>query len=118
MCCYVFCRALEVAVDGKKQGVTKKVANTLAGRLLVCKKELLRQFVNVILSMPDHALHLPAVLKMSDVTEIEHRLVKIPYRQLKNLSDDYKQAWNTVRAACFPSWTAKCESLQCFSLTD
>lgn len=116
--CQVPERALEVAVEGKKQGITKKVAHTLAGRLLVCKKELLRQFVNVVLSMPDPALHLPAVLKMSDVAEIEQRLVKIPYRQLKNLSDEYKQAWNTVRAACFPSWTATCESLQSFSLTD
>lgn len=107
-----------MAVEGKKQGVTKKVAHTSAGRLFICKRELLRQFVNVVLSMPDPALHLPTVLKMSDVTEIEQCLVKIPYRQLKNLSDDYKRAWNTVRVACFPSWTAKCESLQCFSLAD
>jgi hypothetical protein len=107
-----------VAVEGKKQGVTKKVACSSASQLLVCKKGLLRQFVNVILSMPDPALHLPTILKMSDVTEIEQRLVSMPYRQLKNASHDYTQAWRTVRVVCFPSWTVKSESLQCFSLTD
>lgn len=107
-----------MAVEGKKQGIVKKVAHTSAGQLFICKKELLRQFVNVVLSMPDPALHLPTVLKMNDVTEVEQRLDKIPYRQLKNLSDDYKHVWNMMRVACFPSWTAKCESLECFSLAD
>jgi hypothetical protein len=118
ICIHVLCRALEVAVEGKKQGVTKKVAHTSAGRLFICKRELLQQFVNVVLSMPDLTLHLPTVLEMGDVTEIEQRLVKMPYRQLKSLSRDYKQAWNTMKVACFPSWTAKCESLTCFSLAD
>jgi hypothetical protein len=117
-CLYVLCRALEVAVEGKKQGVTKKVALSSACQLFICKKELLRQFVNVILSIPDPALHLHTILKLSDVTEIEQCLVNMPYRQLKNLSDDYTQAWNTVRVSCFPSWTVKSESLQCFSLAD
>jgi hypothetical protein len=118
ICFYVLCRALEVAVEGRKQGVTKKVAHSSACQLLICKKELLRQFVNVILSMPDPILHLPTVLKISDVTEIEQRLVNMPYRRLKNLSDDYKQAWNIVRVSSFPSWTVKSEALQCFRLAD
>jgi hypothetical protein len=109
-------------VAGKKQGVTKKVAHTSAGRLLICKKELLRQFVNVALSMPDPTLHLPTILKLNDVTgnitEIEQYLFHMPYKELKNLSEDYKQAWNTVRAVCFPSWVTKCESLLCFNLAD
>jgi tRNA-specific adenosine deaminase 1 len=113
-------RAVEVAVGGKKQGITKKVAHTSAGRLLICKRELLQQFVNVALSMPDPTINLPAVLKLCDVTgditEIEQHLVQMPYKQLKNLSQDYKQAWNTVRAVCFPSWITKCDSLLCFSL--
>jgi hypothetical protein len=113
-------RAVEVAVEGKKQGVTKKVAHTSAGRLLICKRELLQQFVNVALLMPDHISHLPTLLKLCDVTgnmpEIKQRLVRMPYKQLKNLSQDYKKAWNTVRAVCFPSWVTKCDSLLCFSL--
>jgi len=36
-----------VAVEGKKQGATKKSQNTQAGRLLVCKVELQRQFAMV-----------------------------------------------------------------------
>lgn len=120
--CKVPERALEVAVEGKKQGVTKRAAHTSAGRLLICKKELLRQFVNVVLLMPDAGLHLSSVLNASDVAgnivEIEQCLVKMPYRHLKYLSEDYKEAWSTVRATCLPSWTVKCQSLLNFSLVE
>jgi hypothetical protein len=105
-------------VEGKKQGVTKTAARSSASQLLVCKKGLLRQFVNVILSMPDPALHLPTILKTRDVTEIEQRLATMSYGQLKSLSDEYTQVWNAVRVSCFPLWTVKSESLQCFSLAD
>jgi hypothetical protein len=111
-----------VAVEGKKQGVTKRAAHTSAGRLLICKKELLQQFVSVVVMMPDAALHLASVLKIGDVAgniaEIEKCLVKMPYRQLKCLSEDYYKAWNTVRATCFSSWTVKCQSLLSFSLVE
>lgn len=70
--------------------------------------------------MPDAALHLTSLLKTSDtagnIVEIEQCLVKMPYRQLKYLSEDYKEAWNSVRDTCFPSWTVKCQSLLSFSL--
>jgi hypothetical protein len=109
-------------VEGKKQGVTKKVACTSAGRLLICKRELLQQFVNVALSMPEPALYLPTLLKLcavtGNMTQIKQCLIQMPYKQLKNLSQDYKEAWNTVKAVCFPSWIKKCDSLLCFSLAE
>lgn len=111
-----------MAVEGKKQGVTKKAGHTSAGRLLICKKELLRQFVKMVLLMPEAASHITSVLDTSDVAgnivEVEQHLVNMPYRQLKYLSKDYQEAWNTVRATCFPSWTVKCQSLLNFCLVE
>ncbi|XP_069683621.1 tRNA-specific adenosine deaminase 1 [Periplaneta americana] len=120
--CKVSERALEVAVDGKKQGVTKKVAHTSAGRLQICKKELLRQFVIVCSSIPNPTLHFPIIFKCNDIigdrSELEAWLSQLSYKQLKNLAEDYQLAWNTVRAACFPSWKRKCGSFIGFCFRD
>ena len=108
---------LQVAVEGKKQGVTKTLAHTSAGRLLICKKELLCQFVEVALSMPDCTLNLPTVLKTDKVrrdmkeVEIKHYLTYISYKTLKYLAQDYNMAWEIVKSNCFLSWVKKCDSL-------
>ncbi|KAJ9579010.1 hypothetical protein L9F63_024885, partial [Diploptera punctata] len=100
----------QVAVEGKKQGATKKLAHTAAGRLLVCKRELLSQFIKVTLSMPQPMLNIPIILKSKQVIwdmnedDIKRYLDHISYKQLKYLSQDYKKAWEMVRSVCFPSW--------------
>ncbi|KAJ9591684.1 hypothetical protein L9F63_001771 [Diploptera punctata] len=107
---------LQVAVEGKKQGATKKLAHTPAGRLLVCKRELLSQFIKVTLSMPQPMLNIPIILKSKQVIwdmnedDIKRYLDHISYKQLKYLSQDYKKAWEMVRSVCFPSWLKKCDS--------
>nr|CAH7743724.1 unnamed protein product [Callosobruchus chinensis] len=87
-------QSLEVAVDGKRQGVVKKKQNTSIARLKICKVELLKVFKEVC----------------------EVRKIDIPqqgdatYGNFKKLSTNYQSAWTSLRN-CFKTWTVKNKNL-------
>ncbi|KAG5880459.1 hypothetical protein JTB14_028792 [Gonioctena quinquepunctata] len=100
--CDVEGKRSEVAVNGKRQGVTKKKANSEAARLKICKLELFKAF--------------------SDVCEYKNiQLVKdcdnrsLAYVRIKMLAGQYQEAWKLLRKS-FKMWTRKDENLIKFSI--
>nr|CAD7578325.1 unnamed protein product [Timema californicum] len=107
--CKVSHRSVEVAVEGRKQGVTKKAAHTTAGRLLVCKKELLRQFVST-------ASLAPCMEHLADTLGGE--LANRPYLELKSCAQEYQLSWKQVRGAHMHAWADKPLGLLQFTALD
>lgn len=83
--------SLEVAVEGKKQGVTKKNINTKIGRLKICKLELFKSFVSIC--------NLKGINFSKDI-------VKIDYLNIKKLADVYQKNWLHLKKK-FGVWTKK-----------
>nr|CAD7396730.1 unnamed protein product [Timema cristinae] len=107
--CNVSHRSVEVAVEGRKQGVTKKAAHTTAGRLLVCKKELLRQFVST-------ASLAPCMEHFADV--LDDKLASRPYWELKSCAQEYQLSWKQVRKVHMHAWADKPPRLLQFTALD
>nr|CAI5848244.1 unnamed protein product [Callosobruchus analis] len=91
-------QSLEVAVDGKRQGVVKKKENAGIARLRICKLELFKLFKEVC-EVRKIAFH-----QQGDTT----------YRSFKQLSTNYQSAWTSLRK-CFKTWTVKNKNLLDFS---
>ncbi|XP_017772843.1 PREDICTED: tRNA-specific adenosine deaminase 1 [Nicrophorus vespilloides] len=83
----------QVAVNGKRQGVTKKNRNTAAGRLSVCRIELFREFVKF---RPDFC----------DAT----------YDEAKKASEEYLRNWVIFKEKAFKVWPQKCNKLVQFKI--
>lgn len=91
---YIYFRPLEISVNGKKQGVTKKCRNKKEGRLLICKKELLTTFIEL----------------SSNLNVLNDNLQLLCYKEIKNCCE-YATVWNLVKLQIFCTWTKKDENL-------
>ena len=98
--CLCSSKQLEVAVEGKKQGATKKTQNRPSGRLAVCKKNLLQTFTALLRTAQIEDL--PNHLK-----EWVPRLEELTYSQAKRLATNYADMWQQLRAKVMPTWTLK-----------
>lgn len=87
-----FCH--EVAVGGKKLGLTKKQRNNPKMRLSISKMELFRCFVR-----------LAKQFHLCDGVE------KLNYREAKLLAADYQSAWMKLKSDGFKIWTSKDSAL-------
>lgn len=86
--------SLEVAVEGKKQGVTKKNQNTKKGRLKICKIELFRLFLDIT---EKKRLHLFEDKNLRDIR----------YYEAKNKAALYQEMWSMLKNEGFKVWTIK-----------
>lgn len=93
-------RPHEVAVAGKRQGVTKKKRNTVNGRLLICKRELLRTYLKITRKIDKNQTN------------------QLSYEQAKMNSVQYQQRWNDLKASYFKCWTNKSKDLIQFYCND
>ncbi|XP_071449422.1 tRNA-specific adenosine deaminase 1 [Hetaerina americana] len=94
--------AFEVAVNGRKQGVTKKMFGTPAGRLKTCKRELLNLFFEVF-----EAKHSTG----NQLGENENISKNMTYFDLKSRAQGYNASWKSICQSSFQSWPKKCKSL-------
>lgn len=85
-------RSLEVAVDGVKQGVTKK-SRSKNGKLKICKKELFREFVEIAQKLKLHEIY-------------DENLTEIDYLETKSLAEVYQNQWVSLKLD-FKIWTKK-----------
>jgi len=88
----------EVAVDGRRHGLTKARASTPVGRLKVCKRNLFSLFCEV-------APALGFSLGQSET-----------YREVKNKAEEYQLKWDIVRDRAFPEWPQKNAEFEEFAL--
>lgn len=96
----------QVAVSGKRQGVTKKLATTPKGRLLITKIELFREYLN-LLKRINHKMNLfPADTNFDGLT----------YSEAKNKAIDYQTMWNELKKSYFKIWTIKPDELKIFKI--
>lgn len=96
----------QVAVFGKRQGVTKKLATTPKGRLLITKIELFREYLN-LLKKCNHKMNLfPPDTNFDDLT----------YSEAKNKTIDYQTIWNELKEFYFKVWTIKANDLKKFKI--
>lgn len=92
-----FCH--EVAVGGKKLGLTKKQKNDPKVRLSISKMEIFHCFFKSA-----KKFHLCGCVE------------KLLYREAKQLANDYQQAWKMLKSEGFKIWTSKDDSLLNFCL--
>lgn len=84
----------EIAVNGKKLGVTKKRWNDAKSRLSIAKIEMLRCFVGIVKRL-----------------RLFENVEKLNYREAKLLASDYQDAWRKLKKEGFKIWTTKDSSL-------
>lgn len=89
---YIFGRPLEVCVEGRRQGATKKCRD--GGRLTVCKQELLRNFLSLS----------------------GDRYLGTSYRNIKASAVQYNNVWAKAKEA-LGVWTTKPPHLEDFTVT-
>ncbi|XP_037905780.1 tRNA-specific adenosine deaminase 1 isoform X1 [Hermetia illucens] len=102
-------KPLEVAVSGKRQGVTKSKRNTISGALRISKVWLFHEFVSTLSSQPS--------LQKSFYPNSDD-FHKITYKEAKFCSEEYQSAWNLLKTDYFQNWTKKSEKLLDFKLED
>lgn len=106
--CKVIDRPLEVAVAGKRQGVTRKKINTPSGRLLASKKELFKKFIETI-----------NYLENDVQISIGNKLTtQMTYGEAKMLASQYQSVWNELKKNYFRMWTTKPCDLNQFRADD
>ncbi|XP_041970970.1 tRNA-specific adenosine deaminase 1 [Aricia agestis] len=97
ICVNTSSRVLEVTVQGKKLGVTKKKENSPSSFLSVCKYSLFKKFQEVLNENED--------LK-SDLL-VDKKIENIKYNEVKNLSQKYMESWKLTKESIFKTWTKK-----------
>ena len=102
-------KQLEVAVEGRKQGVTKKTQNRPTSRLEISKKNLFQSFAFIVKSAQILPSHLQSCLPIIDT---------LTYHQAKQLSLDYETCWEAVRTKVMPTWSYKPTKLIEFLIKD
>ncbi|XP_063920747.1 tRNA-specific adenosine deaminase 1 [Zophobas morio] len=95
-------RQIEVAVDGRRQGVTKKQLKT-TGALKISKLELFKAFVNVIKQFE---------LRLENITNLD----KVTYKEIKMYSHNYQKCWSSLKSN-FKIWTVKNNDLMTFCVS-
>ncbi|KAM3967159.1 LOW QUALITY PROTEIN: adenosine deaminase, tRNA-specific 1 [Aphomia sociella] len=88
---------LEVAVQGRKLGVTKKSAKSLEKSLCISKYNIYRRFLQI--------LYKSDLLKENILNE--HSPSDVPYNKMKLKSKRYEKEWLTVKQQLFKTWTIK-----------
>lgn len=106
--CKVPERAHEVAVAGKRQGVTKSKLNTRSGRLLITKVELLKSYVSILRDHNEEMKIFPTGTDFAQLT----------YSQAKGASVEYQQLWLDAKTNYFKVWTVKPSGLDQFTARD
>lgn len=96
----------QVAVNGKRLGVTKKKANTLCGRLFTSKIELFRCYVNILKNFNTNLDIFP---KNTDFDNLQ-------YSDAKNASIEYQKAWTDLKENYFRIWSIKPKELNAFHI--
>lgn len=96
----------QVAVSGKRLGVTKKKEKTRSGRLLISKVELFRCYLD-ILKKSNQKLCLYA-----NETDFD----QLQYGDAKNTSIEYQSVWNHLKEHYFHIWPIKPNDLNKFTI--
>lgn len=104
--CKVGSHPHQVAICGKRQGITKKKANSRSARLLISKIELFRAYIDIMKNM-NQTLHI-----YPDDTDLQ----KLEYCEGKQASTDYQNLWNDLKERYFLHWTSKPLELNKFNL--
>lgn len=102
-------KQLEVAVEGRKQGVTKKTLGRPSSRLEICKKNLFQSFASLVKSAHAQNVVLPCLAVIDD---------NLTYHKSKQLSSGYVSCWETIRANVMPTWSQKPTNLINFTIKD
>ncbi|XP_063377182.1 tRNA-specific adenosine deaminase 1 [Cydia fagiglandana] len=87
---------VEVAVQGRKLGVTKKKAKLLSSSLYISKYNIYKRFQSVLNRSE----------KVKKCIGLEH-LQDVPYIEMKKKSKRYLDRWELVKDIFFKSWTKK-----------
>lgn len=106
----VWCKTIkyphQVAVNGKRLGVTKKKANTLSGRLFISKIELFRCYLDILKKFNEKLSLYPNDMNFDTLR----------YCDAKNASIEYQSAWNSVKQKYFGIWSTKPDELKTFTI--
>lgn len=97
--CAVKNRDTEVAIEGRKQGATKKKKGN---NLLITRRALYEMFLRIC-------------DKYQNECDIRHPK-KITYLDCKKWSKTYQNLWNNLRSSSFQAWPSKPTHLQTFVL--
>lgn len=96
----------QVAVSGKRQGVTKKLARTPKGRLSITKIELFREYLNLLKKFNQKMNLFPLETNFDDLI----------YSEAKNKAIDYQTIWIELKKSYFKIWTTKSDDLKTFKI--
>lgn len=104
--CQCMEKSIEVAVNGRRLGATKKQKN---GGLSISKFEIFKSFVETLENLKNagSALHLH-----THISELK----KLTYEEAKKLCTLYQDQWNTLKSKCIKTWTKKPVNLQKFKI--
>ncbi|XP_050343499.1 tRNA-specific adenosine deaminase 1 isoform X1 [Nymphalis io] len=90
-------KLIEVAIQGKKQGATKKNANYLNSSLCISKYNIYNKFQEVLLKHKDLCRSICG----------EELLCNIEYNKMKKKADRYQKNWCETKDNFFKIWTVK-----------
>lgn len=96
----------QVAVNGKRLGVTKKKEKTRSGRLLISKIELFRCYLDILKNYNEKLCLYP----------IETDFNRLQYGDVKNASIEYQRVWNYLKENYFRIWPRKPHDLNKFTV--
>lgn len=96
----------QVAVSGKRQGVTKKMATTSKGRLSITKIELFREYLDL----------LKKINQKMNLFSLNTNFDDLAYLDAKNKAIHYKTIWNELKKSYFKIWTVKSDELNTFKI--
>lgn len=102
--CCVADKPLEISVDGRRQGVSKKNISHTSSRLKVCRIEMFRQFMSLLkLKYPNKEKE----LETQSYAEVKSKYCK-----------EYLSAWEVLKRDYFKQWSVKPTHLQDFRLEE
>ncbi|KAH8273838.1 hypothetical protein KR044_001919 [Drosophila immigrans] len=99
-------RPFEIAVNGKRQGVTKKQLSTPQAACAVSKYKLLHNFLDVLQCSSE--LREKLQLQLTDLNSLT-------YRKCKEMAVNYQLTWSELKSSYFQQWTQKPKELQEFT---
>ncbi|XP_055846870.1 tRNA-specific adenosine deaminase 1 [Episyrphus balteatus] len=97
----------EISVNGKKQGITKKLLQTKKASLKISKLQLLEEFCEFVKSHSE--LKTKFILGEDD-------LESKTYRELKEMSQEYQDSWKVLKESYFQQWTKRPDNILDFNL--
>ncbi|XP_074645559.1 tRNA-specific adenosine deaminase 1-like isoform X2 [Tubulanus polymorphus] len=110
-CSIIWCdvdeKPLEVAVNGKKLGVTAKNINKPSSRCSICKYEIFKTF-RILLK---HFLG-------DDQNELDRYCGLKTYYDLKQVVSDYRNKWADVQQMCQMNWVKNPSELEQFEISE